>query len=359
MKGRIMEERVLCYDMGGRRIRAAVATRRRILASVNRDIPARCDNRLLSSTALQMAGQVLRASRTPARRLLGIGYGAAGEWHGLVIRFSPNNPVRHDITVARDVRDKFCLPTLGANDLKAAVHAVPVYGHGRGRDLAVVCAITYSDGNNISILNRNRPYPGYSDLSQEVGHAHIEHGPCARWCGCGAQGCFEAYVSGTAAAHMAIEVLLANWTRRHEQPILRIARRAILRKRRKERKGGPLTEEQVLLGVRAEHVYEALARHNDPISRHVRDVQKYYIAQQLAHVCLHHRPQLIELFGGLTNQGKLLFAPAIADLRRHPARYSSASFEATDIRITDLGDDIGLYGAASMVFLAHETGTLE
>jgi predicted NBD/HSP70 family sugar kinase len=386
-----MEDRVLCFDMGGKRIRAAVVNRRKILQVEKADIPDKCTNKHLSEMAKAMADKVLKAAETKSEDLLGIGFGAAGEWDGLVIRFAPNNPVRDNITTPQDIRDSLGRPTLGANDLKAAVHAVPLFGHGRGKGYQVVCAITYSDGNNIAILNRNRPYPGYDSVSQEVGHAHIEHGPHARWCGCGARGCFEAYVSGTAAARMAVEALVADWSHRDEQPIFRIARQSIAADRQKvgnqgavpisrrcemgtapldatgtvpfskrpEKGTAPPTDEEVLLGVRAEHVYEALVREKDPIAAGIRETQQFYIAHQLAHVCLHHRPQLIELFGGLTNQRKTLFEPAIADLAANPIRYANPVFKPPVIKVTDLGDDIGLYGAASMVFLAHEAGELK
>lgn len=347
-----MEERVLCYDMGGRRIRAAVATRERLLAQCDGDLPTRLTNAELDDLGVRMGRQVLERSGTRAGDLLGIGFGAAGEWDGLIIRFSPNNPVRHSITVPQHVCDTFRRPTKGANDLKAAVYAVPVYGHGRGRRLTIVAAITYSDGNNIAILNRECPYPGYRDLSQEVGHAHIEHGPAARWCGCGARGCFEAYVSGTAAANMAIEALQARRVKLDHEPIFQVAKRRLARK---GDEGRPLDDSGVLAGIRAEHVYEALKEHNDPIARWVCETQKYYVAHQLAHVCLHHRPELIELFGGLTNQREQLFEPAIADLAANPAKYAYPEFKPPEIKVTALGDDIGLYGAASMVFLAKET----
>ena len=350
------QPRVLCFDMGGKRIRAAVATRDGLLETVAEDLPDVCDNPALNAIGERLGDQVLGQSGTRREDLLGIGFGAAGEWEGLIIRWSPNNPVRDNIAVCKHVSEYYGRQrqTLGANDLKAAVHAVPLYGHGRNRqekDRLIVCAITYSDGNNIAILNRNQPYPGYSDLSQEVGHAHIEHGDHARWCGCGARGCFEAYVSGTAAAHMAIEALLARRNKLGDEPIFQIARKAL------EEKKGPLSPEAVLLGVRAEHVYAALAQ-GDPIAQGIRQTQRYYIGQQLAHVCLHHRPQLIELFGGLTNQREL-FQDAIDDLRQFPARYSSPSFVPAEvIKITDLGDTIGLHGAAAMVLLAHEAKRL-
>jgi predicted NBD/HSP70 family sugar kinase len=187
--------------MGGKRIRAAVATRDGLLETVAEDLPDVCDNPALNAIGERLGDQVLGQSGTRREDILGIGFGAAGEWEGLIIRWSPNNPVRDHITVCKHVSEYYGRQrqTLGANDLKAAVHAVPLYGHGRNRpekDRLIVCAITYSDGNNIAILNRNQPYPGYHDLSQEVGHAHIEHGDHARWCGCGTRGCFEAYVGG-------------------------------------------------------------------------------------------------------------------------------------------------------------------
>jgi glucokinase len=352
----MMPDKVLCYDMGGRRIRAAVATRERILCSIAHDIPVHCTNDQLCRMALKMGQEVLKTAHAAPANLLGIGFGAAGEWDGLLILSSPNNPVRHDITVAECVRHEFMLPTIGANDLRAAVHAVPVYGHGRGKHLDVVAAITFSDGNNIAILNNGRPYPGYSDVSQEVGHAHIEHGPAARWCGCGARGCFEAYVSGTAAAGMAIEALWAHRNHLDKEPIFQVAKQALTKKHKGP---GKLRSDDILLGVRAEHVYAALKDHNDPIARWVCETQKFYIAHQLAHVSLHHRPQLIELFGGLTNQARLVFEPAIADLAAQPTKYTYPEFVPPEIRVTTLGDDIGLYGAASMVFLAKEAGTLK
>ncbi|MBU0615988.1 MAG: ROK family protein, partial [Nanoarchaeota archaeon] len=146
--------------------------------------------------------------------------------------------------------------------------------------------------------------PGFSDISQEAGHAHIEKN--GRKCLCGARGCFNAYVSGTGAAQMAKE-----------------------------------------MGMKGDVTAKQVYAQNNKISKKVFEIQKYYIATQLAHISLHHRPQLIELFGGLTNQRKL-FDSAIKDLRENPIKYAYPGFKAPLIKITKLGDNIGLFGAAAM-----------
>ena len=103
------------------------------------------------------------------------------------------------------VEERLCLRCRVANDASLAALAEHVYGAGRG--LRHLIYITVSTGIGGGIIVDGKPYSGARGLAGEIGHMTIDrNGPRCR---CGNLGCLEAMASGTAAARMARDRLVA------------------------------------------------------------------------------------------------------------------------------------------------------
>jgi predicted NBD/HSP70 family sugar kinase len=349
------EQYVLAYDFGGRQARAAIVGYDGILSRDNNqcrvqlEIPETCTNSELDQIALTLANKALDSAGMKSYQMAAIGFASAGTWRDLLIVNAPNNPVKKNITAAQFVQKQLGIQTFGANDLRAAVYGSLFFGHGRGLERLAV--LTYSDGNNGAILDKGLHYPFDKDLSQEIGHdkfVNPELTHDARLCNCGARGCYEAYNSGTAAANIAREMFVMNPGYSLEgDPIIA-----------EVMKGKSITPNEAVPLIKAEHVYRAFRTRGENtlgIASYVQHMQTKAITSQLASVMFHHRPQVIEVMGGMTKDWDLIFEPAIASLY-DPKLYNQDLLMPCLVKRTLLGDDIGLLGVSAYVrtMLARE-----
>ena len=155
---------------------------------------------------VRMAGEVIAATRREDQgaELLGVGIGSPGPLDrrkGLVI-FTPNlrwtnMPVRDRIGTALN------LPASLDNDANCAMLGEHWVGAARGARDAV--CFTLGTGIGGGIVVDGKLVHGASDVAAEIGHITIDVN--GRRCGCGNDGCLEAYASGPAIARRAVEAV--------------------------------------------------------------------------------------------------------------------------------------------------------
>ncbi|MDR1806865.1 MAG: ROK family glucokinase [Propionibacteriaceae bacterium] len=112
--------------------------------------------------------------------------------------FAPNVAWRHHPLGAR-LADRIGLPVVVENDANAAAWAEYRFGHGQGVDDLVV--LTLGTGLGGAVITGGRLVRGSFGAAAELGHIKIV--PSGHHCGCGHEGCWEAYCSGTALAKAA------------------------------------------------------------------------------------------------------------------------------------------------------------
>jgi len=112
----------------------------------------------------------------------------------------PNLAGWDDVPLAGWLADELGRPVRLENDANAAALAEWRFGAGQGFDDLVY--LTMSTGVGAGLILGGRLYRGAGRGAGEVGHARVCWDDDAERCGCGAQGCLEAYVGGAA------------WTRR-------------------------------------------------------------------------------------------------------------------------------------------------
>ncbi|BAJ79488.1 MULTISPECIES: ROK family transcriptional regulator [Acidiphilium] len=133
----------------------------------------------------------LRSLRATRATLLaaGVAMPALVSTGGRIV-FAPNIGWR-DLDVAENLAQKLKVPVRVENDVKAAALAEHLFG--ASRDIADFVYVMGRSGIGGGLYLMGELYRGPHGLAGEIGHMKIV--PGGRACGCGGQGCFEAYVS--------------------------------------------------------------------------------------------------------------------------------------------------------------------
>lgn len=113
-----------------------------------------------------------------------------------VLASSPNIPQLRDFSLAEKLSDKLNLPVTAQNDALCAAVGEAWFGAGKGKKNLL--HITLGTGIGGGLILNNTPYTGEAGMAMEFGHLRVAYGHEARSCGCGGQGCVEAYASATA-----------------------------------------------------------------------------------------------------------------------------------------------------------------
>jgi glucokinase len=157
----------------------------------------------------QGAEKLLDAARAAPRE--GAGEGAAVEGHLVSVGISgggpvdpvrgvilsiPNLPGWDDVPVGSWLSTRLGVPAFLENDANASAVAEWLYGAGKGSNC--MAFLTCSTGIGAGLILDGRLYRGARFLAGEAGHQVIVPGGLP--CGCGKQGCLEAYASGSGMA---------------------------------------------------------------------------------------------------------------------------------------------------------------
>ena len=259
----------------------------------------------------------------PAPNVLGVGIGSPGPLNratGVVIE-TPNLgwvdfPVRDLLSTTVE------LPASLDNDANCAAFGEWWLGAGQGYDPVV--ALTIGTGIGGGVVSRGTIFHGVSDAAGEIGHTTINlHG---RRCGCGNDGCLEAYASGPNIAARAVENIDAGSSSLIAELV-----------------GGNLKD------VTAATVYEAAIQGDRVASEVVADTAKI-LGAGVANLVNLFNPACVVITGGVTKAGALLFEPLGAAVRKRAFRSAA---EACHIVPGELPELAGMVGAAGVFLREH------
>ncbi|MEW8978321.1 MAG: ROK family protein [Symbiobacterium sp.] len=260
-------------------------------------------------------------------RACGVGCGGPLDPECGVVMNPPNLPGWVEVPLVQILADAFGRPVYLDNDANAAALAEHRFGAGRGVQNMVY--LTISTGIGGGIILGGRLYSGETGNAGEIGHMSVVYN--GRPCNCGGRGCLEAYASGPSIAARAREAVEAG------EPSLLL-----------DLAGSPD-------GITGETIKEALLR-GDPLARRIWDETVEILGAGLASVINIFNPRRIVLGGGMTNYGDLLFEPVRRIAR---ARAMRPLAEPVDIVPAQLGNDVGILGAAAVVLERLESRAAE
>lgn len=240
----------------------------------------------------------------------GIGVpGPISQQQGLVYT-APNMPDWHNVPLGEIVGKRTGIPTFIENDANCAGWGEYVAGAGRG--VKHMMMVTLGTGIGGAIIIDGNLHIGRDGAAGELGHICIEMD--GRQCGCGAQGCIEAYASATAVVRRFSEMLAAGWESS-------LAGRET-----------PITCRDIFVAAEA----------GDALARHVVQMTGEYLGTMASSVAELINPEVCVVAGGMIQAGERLFS----SIRKtclcrngHPGRTMA-------ILPAELGGNAGLVGAA-------------
>jgi predicted NBD/HSP70 family sugar kinase len=182
---------IITLDLGERTFTAALANLRGELAArISRDVEGR-DGDEAVDIVHELIDEVRRAATSP---ILGIGVGTPGvvDQSG-TIRWAVSLDWQ-DLPLARILEERHGLPTVVANDSRAAAFATYLFsGETRPANLAV---IKVGRGIGAGLILKDQLFGGDGEAAGEIGHVVID--PDGDACHCGRYGCLETVASAPA-----------------------------------------------------------------------------------------------------------------------------------------------------------------
>ncbi len=210
----------------------------------------------------------------------GIGVGAPnGNYYTGNIEFAPNLPWAKDkaVHLSDGISRRLGLPVTVTNDANAAAIGEMTYGAAKGMQDFI--EITLGTGVGSGIVTGGKLLYGHDGFAGELGHVIAVRG--GRKCGCGRNGCLEAYASATGVARTAREWLEDD------------------------------TRETILRGIEnitSKDVYDAAIK-GDPTAIRIFEYTGRILGECFADFVTFSAPEAIIIFGGLMEAGDLLLNP--------------------------------------------------
>lgn len=237
------------------------------------------------------------------------------------VTFAPNIAWR-EYPLAQKVRElvDVDVPIVVENDANAAGWAE--FRFGAGRDATDMLMLTVGTGLGGAVIVGGELVRGKWGVAAEVGHMRVV--PGGHYCGCGHEGCWEQYASGSALVRDAQHAAVA-------QPM-----RAV---RLLELAGGEPE------AIRGPHVTQA-AQEGDELAVELLEHLGRWIGEGAASVAALLDPELIVIGGGVGAAGELLIGPA---RRAFEAQLSALGHRpVAKIELAEHGNEAGIVGAADL-----------
>lgn len=215
-------------------------------------------------------------------RIRGIGVGAPnGNFYTGEVAFAPNLAwaAKKAVKFAEGLSKKMGgIPVTLTNDANAAAMGEMAYGAARGMKNFIM--ITLGTGVGSGIVIDGKMVYGHDGFAGELGHVNVvRHN--GRTCGCGRQGCLEAYCSAIGVARTARE-----WLESSDEP-------SLLRE---------------VDNITSKDVYEA-AKEGDALALRIFDYTATLLGRTFADFVAFSAPEAIVLFGGLARAKEFLYEP--------------------------------------------------
>ncbi|HWV38120.1 MAG TPA: ROK family protein [Vulgatibacter sp.] len=303
-------------DLGATNLRvAAVQPDGKLLSSIRRKLEDRAPE-VVADELAEGAEEVLRIVGASLEDVRAVGVGVAGQVLGRsgLVLVGPNLGWR-DVAFGDLVEARFSRHVRVVNDLSAAAWGEASVGAAQGAtDVLLVFA---GSGVGGGMILDGRLYEGPGGLAGEIGHVKVVRG--GRPCGCGQNGCLEAYAGGHNIATRVRELAAQG----KAQAIVRAAGGV------EERLGGP--------------ALEAAAEAGDPEATAIREEIASYLGIAIANAVTLLNPQQFILGGGVLMGMAGLKASVLAWISRAGGPEQVARMSIHD---PSLGDDAGVIGAA-------------
>ncbi len=247
----------------------------------------------------------------------GVGLGVPGPVaNGRIVKFWANFPWPVNVDLAAEFEKHLGVPVKVDNDVNVITLGEMWKGGGRGYKNVLGLAIGTGIGGGVVV--NGKLVSGKNGAGGEVGHIKVERD--GKLCGCGQEGCWEAYASATGLVREAKSRLTVN-------------KNNLLYERTKDRE------------VEAKDIFDA-ARDGDEFSLNLVDYEAEFIALGIGNLLNVLDTDVVVVGGGIALAGDILFDKINEKLRKYAML---STLEGLKIVPAELGNDAGIYGAAYLV----------
>ena len=320
----LRDGKIIGVDLGGTKVRAVLSDGSgNFLARAETLTQAENGLDHVLSNILNVVGSVMNLADYV--HLVGMGVGAPGPLNPYtgIVYSPPNLPGWNNVPLRDILEERLGLPVYLGNDANLA--ALGEYTFGAGKDYRYLVYITVSTGVGGGVIEDGRILMGAKGAAGELGHMTIDlNGPR---CNCGNLGCLEILTSGTSIRRRAIEMLETGRVSSLNDMI-----------------GGNLQN------LTTEMVAQA-ARQGDEAAKELLYQTGVYLGVGVTNVLHLYNPEIVVIGGGVSQVGDPIFEPLRQIVQE---RAMPAFWKGVPIVPTNLGGDIGLYGAVAIVLQNFE-----
>jgi glucokinase len=323
----MVKQYIVGVDIGGTWIRVGICTADLKEENIKRHIARNKKESPLSisETVCELLKKLLSENTINKEQIIGIGIASAGPLNiekGEI--FNNANLGFKIIPLKKPIEEKFPrIPIYLINDCNGAVLGVH-YFEAEDFEKNNLVYITISTGIGGGVICNGHLLLGKEGNAAEIGHGLVE--PLStKQCNCGAYGCWEVYSSGTGVKNRALEAI-------------------------KERK----LNSDILLKIidndfskiTAKEVFQA-AREGDELSKKIVDDCIFYTMVGFGLVNNFFDCTTIYVGGAMMKDHKQILPPIIKQFKENPILFTINN--PPEIKLTKLGDDVGLRGALALV----------
>ena len=311
----------LVMDLGGNWIRVALATVGGDLVWRDRQpTDAEAGRQAVIDRVESLLTEAI--SHADGREVVGVGMALASpvDPESGIMYNPPNLPALDGVSFKSIWEQKLDCPVMVGND--ATLAALGEYRYGSGSGARTLVYMTISTGIGGGVVIDGRPLMGAYGMAGELGHMCVDrNGPR---CKCGHVGCLEIIASGTAIGDRA--------------------------RKQVEEGVGPVIRELVagdLDRITSETVFEAATR-GDTAAVAILDDVGAALGAGLVNILHIFNPDVIVLGGGVSSNWDYLRPSVESYIESHAMSHVLKS--GFRLSISTLGDEIGLLGAAALVW---------
>jgi glucokinase len=307
-------------DLGGTNIKAALVNTENGEISQTTSIPTHAREGYDAVIAQMgvLVDRIIGEAKLEKSVIGGVGIGVPGAIdmdRGRTL-FLPNLPGQwRNVALASTLTGHAGLPARIINDARAMTVAEWKFGAGKG--VETVACYTLGTGIGGGLIINGQLHLGIGGGAGELGHVTIDmHGPK---CGCGANGCVEAYASGPAIAAMGMKAVVQGAT-------TRIAELC----------------DNDLNRITPELICQA-AIEGDSIAKDIYEQAGFYIGVAIASIVTAVNPRKVVIGGGVAAAGEVILDPI---RRTVQTRVCLTDLKHVQVVMAELGNNAGLIGAA-------------